>query len=95
MQQQFGFNLRYQHPISTREQLNELEQHYDAIFLGIGLGATRSLGIPGEDLDGCIGATEYIEQVKITPLEVETGQNVVVFVRPTVIQLLLARFLNK
>ena len=51
------------------EKLKELENDYDAIFLGIGLGATRSLSIPGEDLENALGATEFIEEVKINPLE--------------------------
>ena len=75
---QFGFKVHYHHPIRTAEQLKELEKDYSAIFLGVGLGNTRSLGIPGEDLDDCIGATEYIEQIKMNPFQVKVGKTVVV-----------------
>lgn len=78
LQKQFGFSMKYNHAITSAEQLRELENRYDAIFLGIGLGHTRSLGIPGEELGNCIGATEYIEQVKLNPLAVQTGRRVVV-----------------
>jgi dihydropyrimidine dehydrogenase (NAD+) subunit PreT len=41
-----------------------LREWHDAIFLGVGLGATNKLGIPGEDLDGVIDALDFIEKVK-------------------------------
>ena len=38
LQKQFQFNVHYNHAIDTSEKLGELENNYDAIFLGIGLG---------------------------------------------------------
>lgn len=43
---------------------SDLEEWHDAIFLGIGLGETNRLNIPGEDLDGVIDALYFIECVK-------------------------------
>lgn len=43
---------------------DELVRDHDAIFLGIGLGATNRLSIPGEDLDGVYDALHFIEKVK-------------------------------
>lgn len=37
---------------------------FDAVFLGVGLARTRSLGIPGEDLPGVVDALSFIEKVK-------------------------------
>jgi dihydropyrimidine dehydrogenase (NAD+) subunit PreT len=37
---------------------------YDAVFLGLGLGADQPLGIPGEDGPGVIGASELIRRLK-------------------------------
>jgi len=37
---------------------------HDAVFLGVGLGATNRLNIPGEDLDGVYDALAFIEKVK-------------------------------
>ena len=37
---------------------------HDALFLGVGLGATRDLNIEGEDLDGVMDALAFIEKVK-------------------------------
>lgn len=42
----------------------ELERDYDAIFIGIGLGATEDLHIPGEELEGCRDALSFIEETK-------------------------------
>jgi glutamate synthase (NADPH/NADH) small chain len=41
-----------------------LNEWHDAIFLGIGLGQTNALGIPGEDLDGVYDALHFIEKIK-------------------------------
>ncbi len=41
-----------------------LEPDFDAIFLGIGLGAMNGLGIPGEDLPGVIDALKFIADYK-------------------------------
>ena len=78
LQKQFGYNIKYNSPINSAEQLNELESKYDAIFLGIGLGDTRALNIEGENLKNCIGATEYIEQIKLNPLDVKVGKKTIV-----------------
>jgi glutamate synthase (NADPH/NADH) small chain len=43
----------------------DLMRDYDAIFLGIGLGADSRLGIPGEDGAGVVGATVWIERMKL------------------------------
>ncbi|BDS10786.1 FAD-dependent oxidoreductase [Aureispira anguillae] len=78
LQEQFGYTVHYNHPIRTKEQLQALENKYDAIFLGIGMGGTRSLGIEGEQLQHCIGATEFIEAFKLNPLNTFVGKSVVV-----------------
>jgi dihydropyrimidine dehydrogenase (NAD+) subunit PreT len=75
---QFGYTVHYNSAITTKEQLHDLESKYDAIFLGIGMGGTRSLGIDGENLKNCIGATEFIEDFKLKPLDAFIGKSVVV-----------------
>ena len=59
--------------------LAELEREYDAVFVGIGLGATEALNIPGEELTGGRDALTFIEETKTLPLhEVEVGRRVAV-----------------
>ncbi|HEY6461123.1 MAG TPA: FAD-dependent oxidoreductase, partial [Polyangiaceae bacterium] len=43
----------------------QLLAEHDAVFLGLGLGEDNRLGIPGEDGPGVVGATDWIEQMKI------------------------------
>ena len=78
LQSQFGYSVLYNRPISTREDLELLENSYDAIFLGIGLGATSRLALPGEEREGCIGAVEFIEQLRMGKHSVEGAKKVIV-----------------
>lgn len=56
-----------------------LREWHDAIFLGVGLGETNKLNIPGEDLEGVYDALAFIEQVKTRSwTSVPLGKNVVV-----------------
>jgi dihydropyrimidine dehydrogenase (NAD+) subunit PreT len=50
--------------IGSRLPIEKLEQEYDAIFLGVGLGPTQSLGVPGEDLPGVVDALRFISGYK-------------------------------
>jgi dihydropyrimidine dehydrogenase (NAD+) subunit PreT len=54
----------------------ELQTNFEAVFLGVGLGATPALGIPGED--HIIDGLEYIEQSKLAARNLAVGRNVVV-----------------
>jgi dihydropyrimidine dehydrogenase (NAD+) subunit PreT len=45
-------------------QLAKLEAEYDAVFLGVGLGAIHKLGIAGEEMEGITNALEYIAGYK-------------------------------
>jgi dihydropyrimidine dehydrogenase (NAD+) subunit PreT len=52
---------------------------YDAIFVGVGLGQTNALRIPGEDLPGVVDALTFIEHLKTHPYrETRVGRRVVV-----------------
>ncbi len=55
----------------------QLEKSFDAIFIGVGLGETWALNLPGEDLHGVYGAIEFIERTKVQAFhEVEVGRRV-------------------
>jgi dihydropyrimidine dehydrogenase (NAD+) subunit PreT len=54
-----------------------LESQFDAIFIGVGLGETFALDLPGSDLQGVYGALEFIERTKTQSFaEVEVGRRV-------------------
>ncbi|MEM9188705.1 MAG: FAD-dependent oxidoreductase [Myxococcota bacterium] len=40
---------------------------FDAVFIGIGLGPDNFLGVDGEEGAGVVGATAYIERLKLDP----------------------------
>lgn len=75
---QLGYTVFYNRPIRERADLEKLEAEYDAIFLGIGLGGTNALKLPGEERAGCVGATEFIEQLRMGHLTTSVGRNVIV-----------------
>ena len=58
---------------------DRLLSEYDAVFIGVGLGHTKALGIPGEDLPGVIDALTFIEHLKTHRYrETAVGRQVVV-----------------
>ena len=59
--------------LGVEARAEELERGFDAIFLGVGLGAMHRLNIPGEDLPGVIDALKFIADYKTgTPAMGET-----------------------
>jgi glutamate synthase (NADPH/NADH) small chain len=55
----------------------KLEKEYDSVFIGVGLGETWDLELPGQDLKGVFGAIEFIEETKLRPFaEVKVGRRV-------------------
>jgi glutamate synthase (NADPH/NADH) small chain len=59
--------------------VEQLRRQSDALFVGIGLGRTQALGIPGEDLPGVVDALGFIHRIKNEPLRrVDVGRSVVV-----------------
>ena len=64
MIERLGVQFRLNTEIGRDIPFADLESAHDAIFIGVGLGATNKLGIPGEDLPGVYDALEFIEHVK-------------------------------
>lgn len=74
-----GFTLKSGVRVGRDVKLEELEKEFAVIFLGVGLGSSRKLGVPGEDLPGVVGATEWIEELRSKPYhEMKVGRRVVV-----------------
>lgn len=78
LQNQLGFNIKYNNAINSKEELATLENDYDAIFIGVGLGKTRYLGLDGEDKEGVVGAVEFIEELRMKQHKIHVPKNVVV-----------------
>ena len=59
--------------------IQQLQSEYDAIFVGMGLGKTYKLGIPGEDLPEVFEALDFIELIHTMELhKVPVGNRVAV-----------------
>jgi dihydropyrimidine dehydrogenase (NAD+) subunit PreT len=78
LQQQFGFHVTYQKPVLTKVDLDMLEKNYDAIFIGIGLGATSELKIKGEQLANVLGAVEFVNTLRMNHHKISVPGKVVV-----------------
>jgi dihydropyrimidine dehydrogenase (NAD+) subunit PreT len=63
MLSQLGVEFHFDTLVDT-QQLADLERDHDAVFLGIGLGASHQLGVPGEDLPGVTNALDLIAGYK-------------------------------
>jgi glutamate synthase (NADPH/NADH) small chain len=75
--QELGVEFRFGVSIEDEKDLAALEAEYDAIFLGIGLGAMNELRIPGADHPNVVDALEFIARYK-TAGDLKVGHNVVV-----------------
>ena len=59
-----GIEIMYNHELGRNLSLEQLQQQYDAIFLGIGVGLANKLNIPGEDLSGVEDAINFIYHIR-------------------------------
>ena len=75
---ELGVEFRFGVSIENENDLAALEKEYDAIFVGIGLGAMNELRIPGADHnENVVDALEFIARYK-TGADLKVGNNVVV-----------------
>jgi len=75
----FGVEIKTGVMIGKTIQVDELLKKHDAVFLGVGLGESPQLSLPGEELSGVIGALEFIEKVKTENWKnVQVGKKVAV-----------------
>lgn len=78
LQNQLGFNIHYCKPIITKAQLSHLENEYDAIFVGVGLGPTAELDLPGIDKENVVGAVEFVEELRMNEHKARIPDSVIV-----------------
>jgi glutamate synthase (NADPH/NADH) small chain len=64
MLQALGVTFHFESPIRSQEELRELEERVDAVFLGIGMGADVELALPGDDLPGVWDSLAFVEAIK-------------------------------
>lgn len=59
-----GIEIRHGQALGANLSLTELRGQYDAVFLGLGLGAVRQLGLQDEEAPGMLAATAYIRELR-------------------------------
>jgi glutamate synthase (NADPH/NADH) small chain len=73
-----GLDLRLNTAVSPA-QLQQLREEYDALFIGVGLGITQSLDLPGEKTPGVWEALDFVYQTHTGPLDrCQVGREVIV-----------------
>lgn len=74
-------------PIGRAESIDDLLDRHDAVFVGVGAGLPRFLGVPGEHLVGVLSANEFLTRVNLmrayredatTPVSEVAGKRVAV-----------------
>ncbi|MCK5245932.1 FAD-dependent oxidoreductase, partial [Candidatus Bipolaricaulota bacterium] len=74
-----GVEIRLSTPVGPNLRLDDLfDQGFEAIFIAIGTHQSRRLGIEGEDLEGVIHGTGFLQQVKMEQPTDVAGKTVVV-----------------
>jgi glutamate synthase (NADPH/NADH) small chain len=77
MVRNLGVEFRQKTAVGRDISFAQLEKDFDAIFIGIGLGETDALALPGENLVGVRGAIEFIEETKLGSFDrVQVGRRV-------------------
>ncbi|KMM80915.1 NAD(P)-dependent oxidoreductase [Pseudomonas deceptionensis] len=59
-----GIEVRHGQKLGDNLSLSELHLQFDSVFLGLGLAASRLLGLPHEDAPGLLAATDYIRELR-------------------------------
>ena len=59
-----GIEVRHGRILGDNLGLQELHTQFDAVFLGLGLNASRRLGLTGEDAPGLMAAVDYIAALR-------------------------------
>ncbi len=59
-----GIEIRHGQKLGENLTLSDLHQQFDAVFLGLGLNASKQLGLNHEDAPGLLAATEYIRELR-------------------------------
>lgn len=60
-----GVEIKKNAIIGRTFSLDELRKKYDAVFIGVGAGLPKFLGLPGESLNGVYSANEYLTRMNL------------------------------
>jgi dihydropyrimidine dehydrogenase (NAD+) subunit PreT len=79
MVERLGVEFRCGTEVGRHISAARLQEEFDALFVGIGLGEGQPLKVPGEELHGVYDALDFIEEIHSKPLhEITVGDSVIV-----------------
>lgn len=74
-----GIDIQYGKELGRDLSIDSLRASHDAVFLGMGVGLTRKLNIPGEDLEGVKDAIDFIYDIRTNAFDrIPVGNKVAV-----------------
>jgi dihydropyrimidine dehydrogenase (NAD+) subunit PreT len=75
-----GIKIEHGMALGKKLKLADLQNDYDAVFLGLGLSGVNALGAKNEDADGIVDAVDYISDLRQAKdlSKLKVGRNVVV-----------------
>jgi len=59
-----GITLHFEQALGSQLSIAQLSADFDAVFLGVGLGAVNALGVEGDSLDGVRNAVDFIAELR-------------------------------
>ena len=62
-----GIDVQYNQELGIDITIDKLQNEYDGVFLGFGVGLARQLEIPGEELKGVVDAISFIYNLRTNP----------------------------
>ena len=69
-----GVEIKTDVPVGNAITIPELQDEYDAVFLGSGAGLPKFMGIPGEDANGVFSANEILTRINLMGAYKETSK---------------------
>ena len=60
-----GVDIKTDVPVGNAITINELQEKYDAVFIGSGAGLPKFMGIDGEDSNGVFSANEILTRINL------------------------------
>ena len=80
IQQIGGITIKNNQKLGNNLSLESLQNKFDAIFIGVGLGKTYSLGLENENTEGVHDAVDFIEKLRQADnkTSIDVGNDVVV-----------------